>query len=59
MDSDEDGLISSYKINIVDFDAPTLHVLSPLLNELDDLGIELNEEEFMDFMQRLFSVRTP
>lgn len=47
MDSDEDGLISSYKINIVDFDVPVLQILSPLLNELDDLGIELSEEEFM------------
>lgn len=56
MDNDEDGLISSLKINIIDLDPEILTLLSPLLCEMEEIQAELDEEEFIDSLERLFLV---
>ena len=56
MDNDEDGLISSLKINIIDLDPEVLQLLSPLLCEMEEIQVELDEEEFIDSLERLFTV---
>jgi hypothetical protein len=56
MDSDEDGLISALKINILGLDTEVLQLLAPLLCEMEEVRIELDEEEFVDSLERLFSV---
>lgn len=37
MDSDEDGFISSLKINILGLDPDILKILSPLLCEMEEI----------------------
>ena len=56
MDSDEDGLISSLKINIIDLNPEILQLLSPLLCEMQEIEAELDEDEFIDSLERLFTV---
>lgn len=43
MDNDQDGYISSLKINILGLETDVLHLLAPLLCEMEDLQIELDE----------------
>jgi hypothetical protein len=38
MDDDEDGVISPLKINITEIDPKVLQLLSPLLNEMEELN---------------------
>jgi Ca2+-binding EF-hand superfamily protein len=44
MDSDKDGLLSSHKINVVGMESQILQLLTPLLDEMDEVKVELNEE---------------
>ncbi len=56
MDSDEDGLISACKINILGLHVDVLQMLAPLLCEMEDVQVELDEEEFVEAIERLFNV---
>lgn len=42
MDDDEDGYISSLKINILGFNTQILNLLAPLLCEMEDVDVELD-----------------
>lgn len=54
LDSDGDGIISSYRINITTLEPDLLQVLSPLFIEMEELGMTLNLEEFIDAADRLY-----
>lgn len=56
LDSDRDGLISSTKINISALSEEVLRLVSPLLSEMEEVGVELNNEEFATAFERLYSV---
>ena len=43
MDDDEDGYISSLKINILGLNAEILNLLAPLLCEMEEVDVELDE----------------
>lgn len=43
MDSDEDGVISATKINIVGLDDEILRLISPLLSEMEEMKAELDQ----------------
>lgn len=47
-------MISAYRINISNIDPALLQVLSPLFSELEDIGISLSMEEFVDAVNRLY-----
>ena len=46
LDHDQDGLISNTKININALDKELLLLIEPLLAEMEEVGVELNAEEF-------------
>ena len=60
LDSDGDGIISAYRINIQTLEPDLLQVLSPLFIEMEEMGMTLNLEEFIDATNRLYkSVSLP
>ena len=60
MDSDGDGQISAYRIDISSLEPKLLQVLSPLFVEMEELGMSLDQEEFLDAAKRLYdSVTIP
>ena len=60
LDSDRDGQISAFRIDISTLEPELLQVLSPLFIEMEELGISLNLEEFTDAADRLYkSVSLP
>jgi len=60
LDSDGDGQISAYRIDISSLDPELLQVLSPLFIEMEEMGMSLNLEEFQDAANRLYkSVSLP
>lgn len=54
LDSDGDGQISAYRIDITALEADLLQVLTPLFVEMEELGMSLNQDEFIDAAQRLY-----
>jgi hypothetical protein len=48
LDSDGDGKISAYRIDITSLDSELLQVLSPLFVEMEELGMSLDQDEFID-----------
>jgi Ca2+-binding EF-hand superfamily protein len=54
LDSDGDGQISAYRIDITSLDPELLQVLSPLFVEMEELGMNLDQEEFIDAASRLY-----
>ena len=42
LDSDSDGQISAYRIDITSLESELLQVLSPLFVEMEELGMSLN-----------------
>ena len=60
LDSDEDGRISAFKIDITSLDAKQLQVLTPLFVEMEELGMTLERDEFIEAANRLYvSVSLP
>jgi hypothetical protein len=47
-------MISAYRINIQTLDPNVLQVLTPLFEEMEELGMNLNLEEFIDAVSRLY-----
>lgn len=58
LDSDGDGQISAYRIDISSLEPDLLQVLSPLFVEMEELGMNLNEDEFIDAACRLYKAVT-
>ena len=56
MDSDGDGQISAQRIDITQIQPDLLVVMTPLFNEMEELGQNLDEEEFIDAVCRLYDV---
>jgi len=54
LDSDGDGQISAYKIDISALDADLLQILTPLFVEMEELGETLDRDEFIDAAKRLY-----
>lgn len=61
LDSDQDGRISSMKIDISTLSAELLEIMAPLFCELEELGktedpesAHLDMEEFVDALGRLY-----
>lgn len=54
LDSDGDGMISAYRINIANLDPALLQVLSPLFVEMEEIGISLSQDDFIDAVNRLY-----
>jgi hypothetical protein len=46
LDNDQDGLISSTRINIGGLGEEILRLMAPLLSEMEEVEVELNEQEF-------------
>ena len=60
LDSDNDGQISAYRIDISSLEPDLLQVLTPLFVEMEELGMNLDREEFIDAATRLYeSVSLP
>jgi hypothetical protein len=60
LDSDCDGHISAYRIDISSLEPELLQVLSPLFVEMEELGMSLDQDEFIDAACRLYeSVTLP
>jgi len=60
LDSDHDGQISAFRIDISSIDASLLQILTPLFVEMEDLGMNLNQNEFIEAASRLYdSVSLP
>ena len=59
LDDDQDGEISSHKINLSCLNHELLNAFRPLLNELDQLQYPLDKEEFVDASMRLYDVSNP
>ena len=60
LDSDGDGQISAYRIDISSLETDLLQVLSPLFVEMEELGMSLDQDEFIDAACRLYeSVTLP
>lgn len=60
LDSDHDGQISAYRIDISSLEPDLLQVLTPLFVEMEELGMNLDREEFIDAATRLYeSVSLP
>ena len=55
LDSDDDGMISSFKIDISFLDSKMLQILSPLFIEMEELGMTLDCDEFIDAANRLYN----
>lgn len=53
LDSDGDGIISSQKIDLSNLDTSLLGVLEHIFSEMEEMGHQLNEEEFIDALGRL------
>lgn len=56
LDSDNDGIISSNRINIKEIDGNKLKILAPLLIEMEDAGISLTFEDFKEAVKKLVKV---
>lgn len=56
LDSDNDGQISSDKVDKQAIPSEIQNVLKPLFDELEELGEPLDEEEFVDAANRLYEV---
>lgn len=54
LDSDNDGLISASKIEIGNLPADILEIITPLLCEMEELGLELDFETFIGAAEKLF-----
>ena len=54
LNPDASGLISYKNINLHDIEPGMLRIITPLLNELQELDQPLNFEEFVDSMENLF-----
>lgn len=54
LDSDQDGLVSTEKMNIKVFSDEMHELFKPLLIELEQLQEPLNKEEFVDATNRLY-----
>lgn len=55
MDSDSDGLISAFKIDISSLDEKQLNVLTPLFIEMESMGMTLDCNEFVEAAKRLYA----
>lgn len=55
LDSDSDGLISAFKIDISALDERQLNVLTPLFIEMESMGMSLDRAEFVDAAKRLYA----
>lgn len=56
LDDDGDGVIGPLKINLSEIDQRVLQIIAPLLNEMEELNAMLNQDEFLESMDRLFKV---
>ena len=54
LDDDNDGEISTAKINLQALDADMTEIFKPLMSELEQLDEPLNREEFVDATTRLY-----
>jgi hypothetical protein len=58
LDSDYDGKISAYRIDIKQLDSKVLDIITPLFVEMEELEMVLDEEEFIDAASRLYDTLT-
>ena len=54
LDGDSDGLISRGRADLVMLSQELVEVLTPLLQELEEMDTTLDKEEFMDAALRLY-----
>lgn len=55
LDSDSDGVISAFKIDISSLDEKQLNVLTPLFIEMESMGMTLDSNEFIEAAKRLYA----
>ena len=58
-DSDNNGYISSDEINLDNVTAQILEIFTPLFLEMENLGEQLNKEDFCDSAQNLYKTLGP
>jgi len=56
LDSDEDGLVSASKISIDDIEEKILMLISPVLIEMEEIGLELDFTQFSEALDKLLPV---
>lgn len=56
LDHNDDGLISSSKIDIGKLTTEVLEIFSPLLIEMEDTQVELDQESFVEAGMKVFEV---
>lgn len=59
LDSDRDGLISAERIDVSGVEPAALGVLQLVFAELEETGLALNEDEFVDACYRLYEALAP
>ena len=59
LDSDRDGLISAERIDVSGLEPEALGVLQLVFAELEETGLALNEDEFVDACYRLYEALAP
>lgn len=55
-DSDNDGQISAQRIDLQTLPTEVLEIFTPLLYEMEEIGQNLDRDEFVDASLRLFNV---
>jgi hypothetical protein len=56
LDNDEDGLVSASKISIDDIEEKILMLISPVLIEMEEIGLELDFTQFSEALDKLLRV---
>jgi Ca2+-binding EF-hand superfamily protein len=56
LDNDDDGLISANKISIEKLDEKILMMVSPVLIEMEEIGLELDFKQFNEALDKLYEV---
>ena len=56
IDSDQDGQVSAQRMDLQQIDSSLLGSLGPILVQLEETGLTLNEDEFIDAAYRLYEV---
>lgn len=59
LDSDNDGSISSERIDLTGIEPEQLGVLQMIFAEMEETGLSLNEDEFVDACYRLYDALAP
>lgn len=56
LDSDQDGVVSSQRIDLSQLEPELVGVLQQIFIEMEETGLTMNEEEFIDAAYRLYDV---